>query len=248
MADWKMKRKPVNTTQAGTPTPPRRGLRQQVLLAALDCSGGELGAIFTAEDLLLVAWKRDPMAWGLRGHEYEHPDSEKIYTELDRASVGGRNVRGGLAGLGLLEKVQQRTYRLTHAGLAAASEVAGAAPSMRGKAERVLADAVTSILSHPVFLEWSRNPETPKYFRDAGHFWGVAAGTPPTVMRSRITDVDRTLEKAQTMLDHGSVDEVAARHGKVLFNRIDVARAMEFQAMLKERFRGELATLQVSLI
>ncbi len=73
----------------GTPTPPRRGLRQQVLLAALDCSGGDLGAVFTAEDLLLAAWKRDPIAWGLRGHEYEHPDSEKIYVELDRASVGG---------------------------------------------------------------------------------------------------------------------------------------------------------------
>ncbi len=232
----------------GTPTPPRRGLRQQVLLAALDCSGGDLGAVFTAEDLLLAAWKRDPIAWGLRGHEYEHPDSEKIYVELDRASVGGRNVRGGLAGLGLLEKVQQRTYRLTRTGLAAASEVAGAAPSMRGKAERVLADAVSSILSHPVFREWIRNPEMPKYFRDAGHFWGVAAGTPPTVMRSRITDVDHTLEKAQAMLGEGGFDEVAARHGKVLFDRDDVARAMEFQAMLKERFRKELATLQVSLI
>ncbi len=55
------------------------GLRQQVLLAALDCTGGKLDAIFTAEELLLAAWKRDPVAWGLRGHERVHPDSEKIY-------------------------------------------------------------------------------------------------------------------------------------------------------------------------
>src|SRR5260370_9155606 len=133
------------------------GLRKEVLLAALDCSGGDWREIFTAEDLLLAAWKRDPLAWGLRDHEEEYPDSEKIYKELDRVSVGGRNVRGGLVGLGLLEKVRQRTFRLTPTGLAEASEVAGADPTSRGKAERTLSDAIAAILSHPVFREWLKD-------------------------------------------------------------------------------------------
>jgi len=218
-----------------------------VLLAALDCSKGDLNSTFTAEELLLAAWKRDPMAWGLRGHEQQHPDSEKIYVELDRASMGGRNVRGGLAGLGLLEKVQRRTYRLTPAGLAAASEVIGAAPSMRGKAERTLADAIANILSHPVFREWTKDPTMPKHFRDAGHFWGVAAGTPPTVIRRRIAEIDHTLEKARSMLDQNGRDEVASRHGQILFSRVDVQHAAEFQAMLKSRFTKELSTLQASI-
>src|SRR5437899_7027380 len=99
-------------TKSGTTNAKTTGatLRQQVLLAALDCSGGELHKVFTAEDLLLAAWKRNPLAWGLRAHEREHPDSEQIYKELDRVSIGGKNVRGGLVGLGLLEKVRQRTY------------------------------------------------------------------------------------------------------------------------------------------
>jgi len=122
--------------QAVHEAPARVSLRQQVLLAALDCSGGNLDKTFTAEDLLLSAWKRDPLAWGLRGHEHKHPDSEKIYTELDRASVKGSNVRGGLAGLGLFEKVRQRTYHLTPAGLAAASQIEGADSSAKGKAEQ----------------------------------------------------------------------------------------------------------------
>jgi hypothetical protein len=225
----------------------RTSLRQQVLLAALDCSGGDLHVTFTAEDLLLAAWKRDPMAWGLRGHEHEHPDSERIYVELDRASVAGRNVRGGLAGLGLLEKVHQRTYRLTPAGLAAASEVIGAAPSMRGKAERTLADAISTILSHPAFNAWIKNPDSPKNFRDAGHFWGVAPGTPPTVIRRRIAEIDNTLEKARAMLEKGGSDAVAAGHGRILFDRRAVERASEFQAMLKSRFARDLATLDVVL-
>jgi hypothetical protein len=105
--------KSERTTVGQKPKSARVGLRQQVLLAAMECSGGDLRKMFTAEELLLAAWKRDPMAWGLRGHESEHPDSERIYVELDRASVRGSNVRGGLAGLGLFEKVQQRTYRMT---------------------------------------------------------------------------------------------------------------------------------------
>lgn len=223
----------------------RVGLRQQVLLAAMECSGGDLRKTFTAEELLLAAWKRDPMAWGLRGHETEHPDSERIYTELDRASVRGSNVRGGLAGLGLFEKVQQRTYRLTPAGLAAASEVAGAEPSFRGKAERALADAVSAILSHPVFREWIKDPAMPKHFRDAGHFWGIAPGTPPSVIRARISGVDNTLATARSLLDEKGAEEIAARHGKALFDRTDIERAMEFQATLKRRFAKELSTLQV---
>ena len=222
----------------------RAGLRQQVLLAAMECSGGDLKNTFTAEELLLAAWRRDPMAWGLRGHERDHPDSERIYTELDRASVRGSNVRGGLVGLGLFEKVQQRTYRLTPAGLVAASEVDGADPSFRGKAERALADAVSHILSHPVFREWMKYPEQPKRFRDAGHFWGIAPGTPPSVIRARIGHVDKTLEKARSLLDEKGADEIAARHGRALFDRTDIDRAMEFQATLQRRFAKDLATLQ----
>lgn len=227
--------------------PTRVSLKQQVLLAALDCSGGDLQKTFTAEDLLLSAWKRDPLAWGLRGHEQEHPDSEKIYTELDRASVKGSNVRGGLAGLGLFEKVRQRTYRLTPAGLTAASQIAGADSSAKGKAERALADAVARVLSHPVFREWIKDPLMPKYFRDAGHFWGVAPGTPPSVIRTRIGAVDKTLETARSLLESKGVDGIAAQHGRALFDRNDIIRAYEFQKMLKTRFAKDLATLSVEL-
>jgi len=233
----------VTDGQSEKTKPTRTGLRQQVLLAALDCSGGDLDTVFTAEDLLLAAWKRDPLAWGLRGHEREHPDSERIYVELDRASVKGKNVRGGLAGLGLFEKVRQRTYRLTPSGLAAASEVAGADPSMRGKAERSLADAINAILSHPVFNEWLKNPEMPKHFRDAGYFWGIAPGTPPRVIRLRIAEVDNTLEKARSMLGEKGADAIVERHGRVLFDFNDIERAGEFQKALKERFAKDIAVL-----
>jgi hypothetical protein len=229
-------------TKSTADKPARTSLRQQVLLAALDCSKGDLKRTFTAEDLLLSAWKRDPMAWGLRGHERQHPDSEKIYTTLDRTSVPG-----GFVGMGLFEKTRQRTYRFTAAGLLAASEVDGADPGTQGKAERALSDAVSEIISHPVLRDWMRDPSTPKSFRDAGHFWGIAPGTPPRVIRSRIQDVDRTLDEARSLLSEKSTDHIAARHGKTLFDKTDIIRAMEFQTELKRRFEKDLAILQVTL-
>lgn len=103
---------------------------------------------------------------------------------------------------------------------------------------------MSSILSHPVFREWMKDSELPKRFRDAGHFWGIAPGTPPSVIRARIGHVDSTLETARSLLAEKGADEIAARHGKILFDRTDIKRAMEFQATLKLRFAKDLATLQ----
>jgi hypothetical protein len=225
----------------------RASLREQVLLAAADCSGGDLEKTFTSEDLLVAAWKRDNLAWGLRGYEREYPDNDKIHKEVDGRGAREGSISAGLVSSGLLLRVRQRIYRLTPTGLAAAAEVVGAEPDTRGKAERVLADAVGAILSHSVFRAWLKDSSSPKHFRDAGHFWGVAPGTPARVIQTRILDVERTLEKALSLLHAGGVDEVAARHGKSLFDRADIERAMTFQATLKERFARDLATLQVKL-
>ena len=237
----------MSSGRSSNPKGARVTLRQQVLLAAVECSGGDLDKSFTAEDLLLAAWKRDPLSWGLRGHEKEHPDSEKIYVTIDRAQVKGRNVRGGLAGIGLLDKVRERTYRLTPAGLAMASAASDAEPETRAKAERALADAVESIISHPVFRTWLADPAMPKYFRDAGHFWGIAPGTPPSASRSRMANIDSTLEAALALLDKRGMDEISARHGKILFERTDVERAREFHDVLRKRFAKDLALLQVDV-
>ena len=164
-------------TSAGTKkeTPRRASLREQVLLAALDCSGGDLEETFTAEDLLVAAWNRDRVAWGLRGYEQEYPDADKLRKEIDSRGAREGSPSTGLVASGLLSRVRERIYHLTPAGLAAAAEVVGAEPDARGKAERVLADAVDTILSHSVFRAWMKDSNSPKHFRDAGHL--AAAGS-----------------------------------------------------------------------
>jgi hypothetical protein len=222
--------------------PQKVGLQKQVLVAALECCQGDLGKSFTAEELLLRVWQRDKMAWGLRGYEEVHPDSEKIYKELDRASV-----KGGMVGLGWLEKIRPRTYVLTPKGFAIAGQVPTAPAGAQAQAIRVLADAITDILSHPVFRAWLEDRARPRYFREAGHFWSVAPGTPPSVIRSRIRRIDETLEQALELLDARGGDSIAAGHNRVLFERQDLDRLGEFQHTLKERFASDLRALKVEL-
>lgn len=56
-------------------------LKRQLLLAAVQCSGGDTDQTFTFEELLVAAWKTDNQSWGLRGFESQHPDSERIHHE-----------------------------------------------------------------------------------------------------------------------------------------------------------------------
>lgn len=139
-------------------------LKRKVLDAAVKCSEGDPNATFSFEELLVQAWRDDPLPWGLRGFEREHPDPERLHREVDSR---GKD-QPGLVGTGLLEKVQIRVYRLTPKGLAAASEGASASSDVRRKVDRAMESEVRRILEHPVFVRWLKDPASPKRFREAG--------------------------------------------------------------------------------
>jgi hypothetical protein len=213
------------------------GLKPQVLLAAALCSDGDIKKTFTAEDLLIRAWERNKAAWGLRGYEDQHPDPEKIYKELNR--------RGqiGLVGLGLLEQVSPLVFRLTPAGLAAASELDPEDIKIREKASRELQEQIKVILGHPVFRSWLEDPSTPKSFHKIGGFWGIAPGTPPRVARERVAFVDNTVRAAEGLLNERNVETISDLRGQPLFDRLDIQRCLEFLLAMKDRFAKELQRL-----
>lgn len=219
------------------------GLKDQVLVAAVELTRGDCGKTFTMEDLAVHAWKNNKGAWGLRGHEIHYPDADKLRKELTSRGSDQK----GLADSGLLKRVGPQMYRLTPAGLAAAAALQPADEIAQERAGRELETAVRKILEHPVFNDWQKDPRRPKHFRDAGYFWGIAPGTPPKTIRERIGFVDQTLQAAMNRLDSLAVDEIVAQRGRVLFDRNDIARCQEFQAALKVRFASDLRTLDPDL-
>jgi hypothetical protein len=215
------------------------GLKDQVLLAAMECAGGNCEKAFTAEDLLVRAWEKDKPAWGLRGYEQVHPDADKIHKEIDGRGAANK----GMVGLGYVQRAENRVYRLTPSGLAAGSRLRPADPIAREKAGRRLEQEIKQILEHPALHMWLQNPELPKYFRDAGHFWGIAPGMPTRTIEERIRAVEGAIEAAAEYLGDAGVEEVTEQRGRILFERADIERARAFQQALKTRFSRDLALL-----
>lgn len=215
------------------------GLKDQVLVAAVELTGGDCKKTFSMEDLAVHAWKNNKGAWGLRGHEDDHPDADKVRKELTSRGSDQK----GLADLGLLKRVGPQLYQLTLAGLAATAAIEPANEISQERADRTLEAEVRRILEHPVFKEWLADSKRPKHFRDAGYFWGIAPGTPPKTIRERIGSVDLNLKAALALLDSRDVDEIVAQRGRVLFDRSDIERCREFQTALKQRFVKDLRVL-----
>lgn len=220
----------------------RLGLRDQALLAAVRLTGGDLAKTFSAEELLVEAWKHAKSAWGLRTFEDDHPDAEKINKELNR--------RGsiGLLGQGMIERVMPMVYRLTTAGLHEASQLRPGDVVARGKANRELEASIKTVLEHAVFRAWLTDQSKPKYFREAGHFWGIAPGMPPKTVRDRVSHVDHILNAASDLLDQRSVDAIAEQRGKLLFDRNDIERCREFLKTLKTKFMRDLMMLDPQFV
>ena len=217
-------------------TEPVLSLGDKVLVAALLLSNAEIARDFTAEDLAVEAWRQDRLAFGLRGYEREHPDSNKVYTKIDGQS--------GLVTKGWLVKSGERTLRITEAGLSRAVTLSGSRDSdLQAKLERTLQDSVNRILNHPELQAWLEDRAKPARFRGAGHFWGIAPGTPAQVVRARILGVEKTLQAALEVLTQRGAAEVMVQRGRVLFERRDIELCLEFQRALRTRFRSDLKVL-----
>ena len=216
-------------------------LSDKVLLAALECSRGELSESFTAEALLMAAWKADKRAFGLRGFEEVHPDSNKLFTKIDG--------RDGLVAKGLLHGGGERTLRITESGLGRALTLSRdilmepVDKALEVKVERGLHESMARMLGSQEFRAWLADKSKPNRFREAGNFWGIAPGTPPRTVRERVSQIDQTLATARQRLEDFGVERVFEQRGRELFDREDVKRLSEFQSELKKRFQKELKIL-----
>jgi hypothetical protein len=213
----------------------RLSIREKILLAAFKTTAGDTSVAFTAEQLIVAAWEMDNTAFGLRGFESKFPDSNKLFTNTDG--------KDGLVAKGYFLKAGERMFRLAPPGLAAATELSPELTGGQIKLERELATQVNKMISHPVFRDWLRDPQKPKRFAGAGHFWGIAPGTPARVVRDRLKQIEMTLETALRFMTNRKVNQLFEEHGKVLCDRADIERCLEFHEILKLRFAKELQVL-----
>ncbi len=219
-------------------------------MAALELSGGDTSQRFTAEELLVKAWKIDKRAFGLRGFEQEYPDSNILYTKL----MG----KSGLVRTGFLKKIAGKTYTITEAGLSIASSLQPTESETKIKIDRQLHDAIVKIINHPIFIKWlETSGKEPARFRDAMWFWGLAPGIPSKTGKERIAVIEKNLNEAKKRVQEAGgkiaieargfsketknqFSDFDDRKGYLFLDLLDIKRCIEFHNSLKERFEKEL--------
>lgn len=186
--------------------------------------------------MVLATWEIDKNTFGLRGFEEKYPDSHKLHP----------NVFGGsaLIAQGYLREKNKILY-ITTAGLARALSLSTLKINTSQRLHKQLQISVLKILEHPVFRQWLKDPTTPKDFRGGGYFWGISPGTPPKTVRYRIRDIEQTLKNILDFLNSSNLDSIREERvkGKILFERNDVERCLEFHNELKYKFKKELKIL-----
>lgn len=117
--DRPVQRRPTaRPSRPRTPPPPPTPLnaRQRILVALASLGDGPV----TLASLAVRAWERDPSAFGLRGFEGTHPDSNRVWAKLSGAD--------GLGALGWCTRPAPAQVEITEKGrrVAAALAKAGA--------------------------------------------------------------------------------------------------------------------------
>jgi hypothetical protein len=209
---------------------------EKLILAALEIQARGKQA-FTAEDLVVEAWRQFPDTFGLSGHVDEQgtaqfPDSNRVYAEV----MGSKPVRA----LGWLVKVGSKMYQLTESGRQHAehlkTRVGGHQPTkalLSREAEREL----RKLFSSKAVEKYAQAQEDAITFSDACSFWGISPRSSAIEFRGRAAHVKALVENACGVVGNRSV---SFEHGGLPFGSSDLQRLKEVEEFLRCRFDEEI--------
>jgi hypothetical protein len=187
---------------------------------------------FSAESLVIAAWKAYPLVFGLNGHEGESADSNKVLCTL----MGRR----GLVQRGLLIRVGPRTYSLTDRGRRwATGEIVSAEKPAATVLPPVLDKRTQQMVASKAFAAWQDGQKKLLNFMDACLFWDIPAAFPRTIDEC-VAAVQTDLEQLRQVLD-GQDTRLCNGH---FLHYQDVKDLMCLNKYLHEHFREHLTRLK----
>jgi hypothetical protein len=179
-------------------TSPELTVPEKILVAALALEAAGKTA-FTAEDLVVGAWRTYKDTFGLQGYADQYPDSNRVLTNI----MGTK----GLRGKGWIIKIGEKKYRLTEAGRAAAKDFSTDVPLSEGRAGGLSREAITVLerlaVSPPARKAEGGDPVENLTFTDASAFWGISARSSANVLRARLREVEEVLSAAELTTKQG---------------------------------------------
>jgi len=211
--------------------PKQLSLDEKVLLAAADFE-----AAFTAEDLVIAAWRKFRDSFSMEGHP-EYPDSNRVYTKL----MGKK----GLVGKGWLVKVSEKRYQLSEAGKIKAKtrSIPGVAGTgLRAVLNRDQKRILEKLLSSRVIVKLKGNEPETVGFHDACSFWDISPRSSASVLHARLGTVEAVIDTAEKAIrEQGNL---ALSQGGTPVGTDEIETLRKAHRTLLERFKGDLDVIR----
>jgi hypothetical protein len=207
-------------------------IAEKVLLAAYTLEEAGMST-FSAEALVVSAWKKYPCTFGLKSFADLYPDSNKVM-----ASVLGER---GLARRGWLSRVETRLYTLTRDGRQTVRKLLqGDTPAPAVALSPEQEHLLQRLLTCTALARFREGREAELTFVDACRFWGVTDSLHGEQLdwhlaqfEASVADLDRRLGLGHCVLAEGRS-----------VSGDDLARLGELHAHLGQRFGRHLALLR----
>ncbi|OFV91516.1 MAG: hypothetical protein A3H28_06985 [Acidobacteria bacterium RIFCSPLOWO2_02_FULL_61_28] len=194
---------------------------------------------FTAEDLVVSAWKAFPDTFGLPGYAdsrgvNQYPDSNRVFAEI----MGSKPIRQK----GWLAKDGNKLYRLTEAGRQHGSILSRSKSDGTEKIslERPQREEIERLLKSKATEKFRSGLTDEIIFPDACAFWRISARSAAIEFTGRYNNADQLLEAAKNA---ALGKDFTFRHGGAPISLSDLSVLEEVHKFMRERFQDEIGVI-----
>jgi hypothetical protein len=216
-------------------TSERLTVPEKLLIAALDAR--KRSATFTAEDLVVAAWKLFPDTFGLSGYSNQFPDSNRVLTNI----MGTKGMRGK----GWLRKVGEKQYQLTSAGLDDGDKLYQRAETrnesqsdfLRAELDRQASAAIGRIISTPAARKAFARQLELITFNEACGFWDITVRSNANTLNARLAEVSVLLDRVATA---AISDSEGLKVGSTFITKYQIDALVILHKEMQFRFKSDL--------
>jgi len=193
---------------------------------------------FSSEDLVVMAWKKFPEAFGLSGYVDEkgsplYPNSNRIYAEI----MGSKPLRKN----GLIKKVGSKMYQLTELGRSRANSlriIKTENTIEKWALAREHIEFIRRLFESKAAKKYREDKKEDISFFDACGFWGISAASNAKDLWSRFAELENTLSTAIRSIF--GKEYVQLKHGGERFSEKDITGLLEIHQFLQGKFGPEI--------
>lgn len=215
-------------------------ITEKLVLAAYDLEQSGKRP-FSAEDLVVAAWKKFPDAFGLAGYQNQtgepiYPDSNRVFAEI----MGSKSIRKK----GFLEKVGTKMYQLTVAGQDYArflSTKSVKTTTKKAALGREIEHELKRLFDAKAWEKFKKGKVDEITFYDACGFWGISPRSSAIEYEGKIANFAKIIETSRKTVQG---DKATFEHSGYTFGKKEIEDLFQIHETLLSKFNEEIKIIK----